>query len=141
LSYFAGNMDEAYKAVKLVANPNIWENMAHMCVKSKRMDVASVCFGHMGHARGAKALRECANEPDVEANVAQVAIHLGLVGDAARLYQQSGRYDLLTKLYQDAGSWERAAAVATRHDRMHVKSTHYEHARFLEETGDMMVSV
>jgi intraflagellar transport protein 140 len=33
-----GNMDEAYRAVKLVANPAVWENMAHMCVKSKRLD-------------------------------------------------------------------------------------------------------
>ena len=27
--------------------------MAHMCVKTKRLDVAEVCLGHMGHARGA----------------------------------------------------------------------------------------
>lgn len=126
-SYFmaTGNMDEAYKAVKLVANPHVWENMAQMCVKSKRLDgacahgaqagriahpcctrlalahaVAAVCLGHMGHARGAKAVRELAREPEVEANVAQVAVQLGLLGDAARLYQSAGRYDLLNKLYQ-----------------------------------------
>lgn len=37
-----GNMDEAYKAVKTVENPLVWENMAQICVKSKRLDVAEV---------------------------------------------------------------------------------------------------
>jgi hypothetical protein len=35
-------MDEAYKAVKLISNPAVWENMAQICVKSKRLDVAEV---------------------------------------------------------------------------------------------------
>jgi hypothetical protein len=33
-----GNIDEAYKAVKSVVGPAVWENMAHMCVKTRRMD-------------------------------------------------------------------------------------------------------
>jgi intraflagellar transport protein 140 len=39
-SYFMamGNMDEAYKAVKVVASPHVWENMAQMCVKTKKME-------------------------------------------------------------------------------------------------------
>ncbi|RYG51563.1 hypothetical protein EON67_03120 [archaeon] len=44
-----GDMDAAYKAVKLVNNETIWVNMAHMCVKTQRMDVAGVCFGNMGN--------------------------------------------------------------------------------------------
>ena len=138
-SYYmaTGNMDEAYKAVKLVGNPHIWSNMAQMCVKSKRLDVAGVCLGHMGHARGAKAVRELAGEPEVEANVAQVAIQLGMLPDAGRLYAQAGRYDLLARLYADSGAWERAIAVAARHDRMHVKALHYEYAGYLERCGDL----
>ena len=69
----AGNMDEAYRAVKLIENPSVWENMAHMCVKSKRLDVAEVCLGNMGHARGAKAVREAKEEPEKDAAVAMVA--------------------------------------------------------------------
>ena len=46
-------LDEAYRAVKTIGSASIWENMAHMCVKTKRLDVAEVCLGHMGHARGA----------------------------------------------------------------------------------------
>jgi hypothetical protein len=51
------NMDEAYRAVKLIKNASVWENMAHMCVKTKRLDVAEICLGNMGHARGAAAVR------------------------------------------------------------------------------------
>ena len=39
--------------MKTIGSASIWENMAHMCVKTKRLDVAEVCLGHMGHARGA----------------------------------------------------------------------------------------
>ena len=46
-----GRLDDAYRAVKTIGNPALWENMAHMCVKTKRLDVAEVCLGNMGHVR------------------------------------------------------------------------------------------
>lgn len=49
-----------------------------MCVKTRRMDVATVCLGNMGHARGAKALRESQSEAELDAKVATLAIQLGL---------------------------------------------------------------
>lgn len=49
-----------------------------MCVKSRRLDVASVCLGNMGHARGARALREAMKEPELDAKVAVLAMQLGL---------------------------------------------------------------
>ena len=49
-----------------------------MCVKTKRLDVAFVCLGHMKHSRGAMALREAMKEPELEARVAMLAIQLGL---------------------------------------------------------------
>ncbi len=52
--------------------------MAKMCVKTRRLDVATVCLGNMGHARGAKALREASKEPELDAKVAILAIQLGL---------------------------------------------------------------
>lgn len=62
----------------------VWENMARMCVKTQRLDVAKVCLGNMGHARGARALREAEQEPELEARVAMLAIQLGmLVSQAA----------------------------------------------------------
>ena len=60
------------------SSESVWENMAKMCVKSRRLDVASVCLGNMGHARGAKTLRESTKEPELDAKVAVLAIQLGL---------------------------------------------------------------
>ena len=49
-----GNSDAAFAAVKTIKNPDVWENMAHMCIKNKRLDVAETCLGNMGHVRGAR---------------------------------------------------------------------------------------
>lgn len=57
----------------------VWENMARMCVKTRRLDVAHVCLGNMGNARAAKALREAKAEPEPEAQVAMLAIQLGML--------------------------------------------------------------
>ncbi|GMF15479.1 unnamed protein product [Phytophthora lilii] len=132
-----GNMDEAYRSVKLIENPSVWENMARMCVKTKRLDVAEVCLGNMGHARGAAAVQEAKKEPELEVAIAMVAIQLGLCDDAARLYRECGRYDLLNKLYQASGYWKKAVDVAAKRDRIHLKTTYYALARHYEEMGDL----
>jgi intraflagellar transport protein 140 len=78
-------MDEAYRSVKSLEKlEGIWENMARMCVKSRRIDVAEVCLGNMSNARGARAVRQAMNEPEPEAQVAMVAIQLNLLEDAER---------------------------------------------------------
>ncbi|KAE9332040.1 Intraflagellar transport protein [Phytophthora fragariae] len=132
-----GNMDEAYRSVKLIENPSVWENMARMCVKTKRLDVAEVCLGNMGHARGAAAVQEAKKEPELEVAIAMVAIQLGLRDDAARLYRECGRFDLLNKLYQASGYWKKAVDVASKRDRIHLKATYHALARHYEEMGDL----
>lgn len=69
-----GNMDEAYNSVRNIKNNTVWQNMAQMCVKTKRLDVAQVCLGNMRFARGAKAAREAEKEKEPEARIAMVAI-------------------------------------------------------------------
>ena len=56
----------------------VWESMAKMCVKTKRVDVAKVCLGRMGHVRGAHALRLAEQEPELDAKVAMLALQLGM---------------------------------------------------------------
>lgn len=53
--------------------------MARMCVKTRRLDVARVCLGNMGNARAAKALKEAEAEPQPEAQVAMLAVQLGML--------------------------------------------------------------
>ena len=107
------------------------------CVKTKRLDVAEVCLGHMGHARGAAAVRESRKEGSVELSIGVLATELGLLDDAARLFRESGRHDYLNKLFQAAGLWPKAIKVAKGNDRIHLKNTHYQFAKHLESIGDI----
>jgi intraflagellar transport protein 140 len=52
----------------------------------------------------------------------QLAIQLGLLSDAERLYQSCARYDLLVQLYAAWGKWPAALALAEKSDRIHLKS-------------------
>jgi len=136
-----GNMDAAYQAVKRIKSQTIWENMAQMCVKTKRLDVAEVCVGNMGDARIAKALRDAKQEKELDACVGLLALHLGLIDDAKQLFIGCERYDLLCELHQARGEWEEAIAVAERHDRIHLRPIYFNRARFLEETGDTQLAI
>lgn len=132
-----GKLDEAYRVVKEINSPAIWENMAQMCVKTKRLDVAEVCLGNMGNARGAAAVREAKKEGNLEVTIGVLAIQLGLLDDAAALFREAGRYDMLNKLYQAAGFWDKAIKIAESKDRIHLKSTHFRFAKYLESVGQV----
>lgn len=132
-----GNMDEAFKAIKAIKSGSVWENMARMCVKTKRLDVALVCLGNMGNAAGAKAVRECqAQEPEINAHVAMLAIQVGLYDEAEELYRACNRYDLLNELYQASNKWQKAIECAETSDRIHLRTTYYNYGKYLESIGD-----
>lgn len=78
---YTGNMDAAFKSIKLVQSQGVWASLARMCVKTRRLDVATVCLGHMGNAKAARALRLAINDDTLpqECKVAVLAIHLGLL--------------------------------------------------------------
>ena len=61
--------------------------MARMCVKTRRLDVAQVCLANMGHARGARALREAEKEPERDSRVARLALELGMNVSISSYYQ------------------------------------------------------
>lgn len=136
-----GDMDEAFKSIKLIKSEAVWENMARMCVKTQRLDVAKVCLGNMGHARGARALREAEQEPELEARVAVLAIQLGMLEEAEQLYKKCKRYDLLNQLYQASGQWQKAIEVAELHDRVHLRTTYYNYAKHLEASADCSLAL
>ncbi|KAM4526087.1 intraflagellar transport protein 140 homolog [Fundulus diaphanus] len=130
-----GDMDEAFKSIKLIKSKAVWENMARMCVKTRRLDVARVCLGNMGNARAAKAVKEAEAEPEPEAQVAMLAIQLGMLEDAEKLYRSCGRYDLLNAFYQASSDWQQALETAETHDRIHLRTTYYNYAKYLESMG------
>ena len=57
----------------------VWETLAKMCIKTRRLDVALVCLGNMGNARAAKAVREAQDLPECDARLAVLATQLGML--------------------------------------------------------------
>lgn len=55
----------------------VWISLAKMCVKTKRLDVAEICLGHMKDCRGLAILRSI-NTEELDAKVACLAAHLGM---------------------------------------------------------------
>lgn len=53
--------------------------MARTCVKTKRLDVALVCLGHMKNVKATRALRKVKKDQELEAQVATLALHLGML--------------------------------------------------------------
>ena len=83
------------------------------------------------------AVRESRKEGSVELSIGVLAISLGLLDDAARLFREAGRFDYLNRLYQAAGIWDKAVKVSKTNDRIHLKNTHYQFAKHLESIGDI----
>ncbi|TNN26836.1 Intraflagellar transport protein 140 [Liparis tanakae] len=195
--------------------------MARMCVKTRQLAVARVCLGNMGTGRAAAALKEAELEPEPEAQVAMLAVQLGMLNtrrtrgehaentrrtrgehaentrrtrgehaentrrtrgehaentwrtrgehventwrtrgehaentwtfpaarrsspssflrqeDAEKLYRCCRRFDLLNHFYQASSQWQQALDTAESHDRIHLRTTYYNYAKYLESMGD-----
>lgn len=89
-----GQMDDAFKAIKFIKSDSVWEQMASMAVKTRRLDVVQVCLGHMKNIRGARALRQAQLDgsffpllfekssipgENAELQCAAVAVQLGMI--------------------------------------------------------------
>lgn len=48
-----------------------------MCVKSRRLDVVSVCLGNMGYVRGVRVLREVMKELEFDVKVVVLVMQFG----------------------------------------------------------------
>ena len=95
-------------------------------------------LGKMEHAAGARALRQINSNPneDKDVKTAVLAVYLGMYEEAEQLLIRCKRFDLLNKLYQDSGQWEKALEVAENVDRIHLRSTFYNFAKHLEKKGN-----
>ncbi|KAJ3607891.1 hypothetical protein NHX12_024942 [Muraenolepis orangiensis] len=115
--------------------------MARMCVKNRRMDVARVCLGNMGDARAARALRQAEAEPEPEVQVAVLAVQLGMLEEAEKLYRSCERFDLLNQFYQASGRWQQALETGETSDRIHLRNTYYHYGKHLEAMGDRTLAI
>uniref|UniRef100_A0A8R1EBN2 Intraflagellar transport protein 140 homolog n=1 Tax=Caenorhabditis japonica TaxID=281687 RepID=A0A8R1EBN2_CAEJA len=135
-----GSMDAAFKAIQFIQSDSVWEHMASMSIKTRRLDVAMVCLGHMKNVRGARAVRKAhQNGENDSMKCAALALELGMLEEAQIIYAQNERYDLVNKLHQKQNAWSQAFEIAETRDRIHLRNTHYNYAKFLEAKRDSSV--
>uniref|UniRef100_A0A914YAN2 Uncharacterized protein n=1 Tax=Panagrolaimus superbus TaxID=310955 RepID=A0A914YAN2_9BILA len=131
-----GQMDNAFKSIKYIKNESVWDHMARMCVKTRRMDVARVCLGNMQNSRAARNVRLSIERGDsVDIQAAQLAIELGMIEEAKTIYFSIGRYDMINKILQTEYKWDEAFKIAEKFDRINLRNTYYNYAKYLEANG------
>uniref|UniRef100_A0AC35F1W5 Uncharacterized protein n=1 Tax=Panagrolaimus sp. PS1159 TaxID=55785 RepID=A0AC35F1W5_9BILA len=131
-----GQMDNAFKSIKYIKNESVWDHMARMCVKTRRMDVARVCLGNMQNSRAARNVRlsiERGDSADIQA--ARLAIELGMIEEAKTIFYSIGRYDMINKILQTEYKWDEAFKIAEKFDRINLRNTYYNYAKYLEANG------
>ncbi|CAH8678009.1 unnamed protein product [Schistosoma rodhaini] len=137
-----GEMDSAFRAMKLIKSPIVWQNMAKMCVTTCRLDVARVCLGKINNPMGSKMLREFkSKEPELEAQAGELALQIGMTDEAEQLFIQCNRWDLIIRLHQSLGNWSKALITAEQHNRMLLCSIHYSYAKESESVGDIQQAI
>ncbi|ORX53869.1 WD40 repeat-like protein [Piromyces finnis] len=131
-----GNLDEAFKSVHMIKNKEVWENMAKMSIKTKRLDVASICLGNMGNAVAVQALNELSSDESNDVKLATIAIYLGMNEEAEKLFLSAKSYDKLSQFYQAKGEWKKAIDIVTNYNKINIKPTYYNYGKYLEEMGE-----
>ncbi|XP_076161592.1 intraflagellar transport protein rempA isoform X2 [Ptiloglossa arizonensis] len=137
------NMDEAFKAIKSIKNEAIWKSLARMCVKTKQLNMALLCLGHMKQAKAARALREAMQDDslNLEAKVGVLAVELGLYSDADRLFREAKRLDLLCKVLEARNKFKEAIELACNENKICEKTCYYNYAKSLEQEGKITEAI
>jgi len=160
-SYFltVGDLDEAYRSVQNIKSASVWQNMARMCVKTRRLDVAQICISNLSSSRGTSATiasslfvddesdkmlggeerteeeQHALRENEKHLKLAMVAVDLKMYEDAEELLTQCARYDLVLKMYQALGRWTSAIQICEKYDRVNLNAAYYQYASYLQESG------
>lgn len=133
------NMDEAFKSIKSIKNEAVWKSLAKTCVKTKQLDMAVLCLGHMKHVRAARAIRKSMLDPtlNLEAKIGILAVELGLYADAERLFREANRLDLLGSLLEASNKFSDAITLAENENKIRKKLSCYNYAKSLESNGNI----
>lgn len=128
-----GNKGQDALLASLTLDDQIWHTMASICVKTRNLDILGHCLAHMGHARGARALREAlAQGVDTETAIGLVAVQLSMNEEAVKIFEEAKRFDLLGAFWEASGKWDKALEIAESKDRINLRTTHYRFAQSLE---------
>ncbi|KAI8819835.1 uncharacterized protein EV422DRAFT_87782 [Fimicolochytrium jonesii] len=132
-----GNVNESIRSLQHVRNPSTWRTLAKLCIKTRRPDIAAICFANMGDNRAVAELERVQQDGSgEEVALAIGAMFLGMEGEVEASCTACERWDILNRFYQATNRWEKALQIAATKDRIHLKTTFYNFARWLEEIGD-----
>ena len=68
-------------------------------------------------------------------------LQIGLNDEAEKLLLSCKRFDLLNKLYQFEGRWDKSLEIAGKLDRINMKTSYYKFGKYLSEIGDISGSL
>jgi intraflagellar transport protein 140 len=139
------DLDEAFKAVHKIKGQAIWENMARMCIKCRRLEGALTCLGYMGNSRVIMSLKQVPSHDEI-GQLAHIAIHfsrflceiefvhvqIDMLEDAEQMYRKANRYKDLAALKLMQQKWPEALEITEKHDRVNLKHIHYQQAKIWE---------
>lgn len=131
----SGKVDQALKSAKLIKSELVYENMARMCIKTRKIQLAKYCLGRMRNGKTLRTVGDIETESE-DIQAIHLALHLGLYDDAMGICKETGNYQLLSEFHQSIGQWEKALEVSAAHDRQSLPSTFFKFGRYLEDIGD-----
>lgn len=130
-----GQVDEAAKVIKLIKNDTVWENMAKVCIKLRRLKLAKLCLGQLKNAKALRTVKDHANSSD-DNQCAMLAMHLGLNDEAKDIWSETKNYASLSSYYQSIGKWDNALEIASTVDRQSLPSTYFKFGTELSSKGE-----
>ena len=126
-----GDTDKSFESLEAVTSPQVWANVAPICIKMKRLDLTETCLDHAASAEALAAFKEAKKQPQMEVAFAVAAIHFELYDIAKQLYEECERHDLLDQLSQKLRQRDGALEIS-KGDRIHLDPTQHSYARFLD---------
>ncbi|XP_045529600.1 intraflagellar transport protein 140 homolog [Pieris brassicae] len=122
----------------------VWTSLAKECVVRKRADVGAVCLSKMGNLKGALMLRKVMSDDstDETSKVGVLAVNLGMIEEAQRLFRESKRLDLVTRLIsaKDGGLNDILNEETEGENILLIKSAQHKLAKISWMNGDVAAS-
>lgn len=121
-------------------NSIIWDSLAKVCVYCKRPEVGAVCLGKMGNIKGALMMRKIMTDNDINdiCKVGVLAVNLGMIEEAVKLFREAQRPDLVTRLVsaKEGGLNEISSGTNEGENVLLVKSAQHKLAKVLWANGE-----
>ncbi|XP_034830489.1 intraflagellar transport protein 140 homolog isoform X1 [Maniola hyperantus] len=126
-------------------NSVVWDSLAKVCVSLKRADVGAICLGKMGNIKGALMMRKVLSDDNMDdtSKVGVLAVNLGMIVEAEKLFREAQRPDLITRLMsaKDGGLNEIINGEKDGENMLLVKSAQHKLAKVLWANGETAASL